>query len=243
MFTSTTRYALTAAAVAAIAASTAAAAVPSAATTTDTTTASTAKPPTVKTSRMDIDGDGRRDTTTLRLTKPTNTRYTYTLETRTARGARASTPVVISDNGEDIDAIWWGAAGLDGTPGAEIVLNPSPVGDGASLRVYRWHKGKLVPQAVPGTRTWRNGGQDWMTVNMPWGIQGYTFYTSRGVRYVVDHDLKPYRSTGKFSGTHTTYRWNTKTATWSKVSTKRAGLVSDAYAQQKYGGVFGVTFR
>ena len=61
-------------------------------------------------------------------------------------------------------------------------------------------------------------------------------------RYVVDHDLVPYRNTGKFSGTHTTYRWNTKTATWSKVSTKRAGLISDAYAQQKYGGVFGVTF-
>lgn len=239
--TSTTAAVLAAAAVVTATAGLAGASSASA-TTAETSAPAAATAPATRTSRMDIDGDGRRDTTTLTLRSLRNDKGTYDLVTKTARGARAATTFVVEGNGGDIDSIWWGAAGLDGTPGAEIVVNPSPMGDSASMRVYRWSNGRLVAQADPGATTWRDARNDWYVLNTPWGIHGYTFSTSRGARYVVEHSLEQYRTTNKYSGTHTTYRWNKSRATWQRVSTKRSGLISSSDAQNRYAGLFGVHF-
>ena len=72
-------------------------------------------------------------------------------------------------------------------------------------------------------------------------VQGYTFSTRHGVRYVVAHDLPAVKYNGPYRGTHTTYRWG-RTG-WVAVSTKSSGTVSAAVAQKKYSGLVGLNWR
>lgn len=194
---------------------------------------------TVRTARVDIDGDGKRDTTTLRLTSYTKGRGFYTLTTRTAKGRTASTKFVVEDNGDNIEYVWGGVAGVDGVRGAEIRVNPSPVGDAAVFEMYTWRKNMLVKLPAPGAP--RSNRYMWVVTNMPWGVQGYTFSTTSRGRFVMKHHLTPYKGkVGRYSGTRTTYRWTSKG--WSTFSVRKTGIVSDATAQKYYAGFHGITF-
>lgn len=204
-----------------------------------------AAPKVLRTSRVDIDGDLRRDTTTLTRTGSVRRGYTYTITTRTARGAKSAVSFRVEDNGADPANVWYGTAGLDGARGAEIVVNESPVGDGQPLTVFTWRRGRLVRENPPAGITTRDG-HFWVLTNMPWLISGYTFTTDRNGRHVTHHRLTPARgknAKGKVSGTHTRYTWSKTRKTWVKTSTRRTGLVSDPYAQRHYAGLFGVTLR
>lgn len=202
-----------------------------------------AAPKVYASTRADIDGDRRADTTTLTRTGSIRRGYVYTITTRTARGARASVSFRVEDNGADATYVWRGTAGLDGARGAEIVVNESPVGDGEGLTVFTWRRGKLVKEIRPGGYSPRDG-DTWMLANMPWLISGYTFTTDRRGRHVTHHELARVRGLkGKVSGTHTTYTWSARRATWVKTSTRRSGLVDDPYAQRHYAGLFGVKLR
>lgn len=204
-------------------------------------TQAAAAAPALKSSRMDVDGDLKRDTTTLTRTGSIRRGYTYTITVRTARGATATKAFRVEDGGENPSYVWEGLAGLDGVRGAEIVVNSSPVGDSVPLTVYTWRGGKLVEQPRPGA-TSRSSDKMWTLVNAPWMISGYTFYTDRSGRHVTAHNLKPAKQKGKVSGTHTTYTWSKRSNTWVRTATRSSGIISDAYAQQKFAGIFGVEF-
>ena len=202
-----------------------------------------AAPKVYASTRADIDGDRRADTTILTRTGSIRRGYLYTITTRTARGARSAVSFRVEDGGADARNVWWGTAGLDGERGNEIVVNDSPVGDGQFLTVFTWRRGALVKEVRPGGRTPR-AGTTWVVANMPWLISGYTFTTDRRGRHVTHHQLAHVRGTkGKVSGTHTTYTWSTSRKTWVKTSTRRSGLVDDPYAQRHYAGLVGVTLR
>lgn len=199
--------------------------------------AAAAKTAPVKTSRADVDGDGRADTTTLTLASTKNGVHRYLLTSRTATGARASLTIPIEDGGEDINAVWLGLAGVDGARGNEVVVNISPVGDGAPLRVYRWDRGRFSSVPAPGAP--RTHKYDWFVSDHPIETHGFTFSTRKGTRYVVKHDLRSKSWTGPYRGTHTTYRWSK--GTWSKVSTKSAGVLKQSVGA-KYAGLSGLTW-
>lgn len=194
------------------------------------------KRPTSVTTRADIDGDGRRDTTTMRLTSVDGETHRYTIETRTARGTRASVPLLVGADDADLEMIWVGAAHLDGKRGAEILVNACQSCDSTQLKVVTWSKGRLAFQAAPGMKG--DNGYFWMVGARPYQVSGYTFSTRRGVRYVVHHDLQPSKR-GTYRGTHTTYRWAKNT--WVKTSTKSSGRVSDSVARQ-YDQLSGVSY-
>lgn len=82
--------------------------------------------------------------------------------------------------------------------------------------------------------------KSWTVAWPPFAAQGFTFSTTRGVRYVVRHDLAGSRSGRAFSGTHTTYRWTGRT--WATVATKKSGILT-AKAAQRYSGFHGLVWR
>ena len=79
----------------------------------------------VKSTRIDVDGDGRADLTTFRQLPTRDGHLRFVLQTTTARGAGATMPVVLTDEGTNIttDDVWVGAAAVDGARGGEIVLD------------------------------------------------------------------------------------------------------------------------
>lgn len=160
------------------------------------------------TSRVDVDGDGRPDTTTFRFVSSNGQRASYQLAMRTARGKTASLRILTDDLADQPASDFWiGATGIDGIRGNEIVLDlVGGVGDATDIRTYAWRNGKivLVPAAGSSAR-WPDWHQMWVQYN---AATGYTFSQDRkGVRYVVKHDVKGSASGRTFTGTKTTYRW------------------------------------
>lgn len=192
----------------------------------------------VKRSRIDIDGDGRADSTTFRKVGFNRGLHRFLLETRTATGRRARMSVTLPDEGTNLttDYVWVGAAGVDGVRGGEVVLDLWTVGDFPDVRVYTFRGGRFVNAPAPGSR--RSG---WMVANHGMLVAGYTFSTVRGTRQVVAHELNGVQYGGPYRGTHTTYRWGR--AGWVRVATRPSGLVPDATAQRHYSGLFGLRWR
>lgn len=181
------------------------------------------------TKRVDIDGDGRADTVTLRLVSARGYTNGYRLSVRTAKGRTASLPVYV-DNTSDPSAkdVWVGVTGVDGVLGNEVMLDlGGGLGDFGWFHTYTWRNGKLVPLAAPGSsRTSRS----WPVTFPPFPVSGWTFSMKGSTRYVVHHQLNPSASGRTYSGTNTTYRWTSKG--WKKVSTAKSGVVSRATAEK-----------
>ncbi len=104
-------------------------------------------------SRADIDGDGRRDTTTFRFVSTDGAKARYRLSVRTARGATASLIVVTDDYfKQPASDFWVGVTGIDGVRGNEIVLDlVGGVGDAADIRSYGWRNGRLANIRAAGS--------------------------------------------------------------------------------------------
>lgn len=183
---------------------------------------------TVVTHRVDIDGDGRADTVTLRLVS-SRERNGYRLAVRTATG-RSSSQVVYADSfpGAPASDLWVGVTGIDGVRGNEIMLDQNAgIGDFPLLLTYTWRKGKLTLLPAPGGSTRFPG---WSLVFPPFRVSGYSFSMKGSTRYVVHHALNPSPSGRTYSGTNTTYRWTAKG--WQRVTTKKSGVVSRATADK-----------
>ena len=76
--------------------------------------------------RVDVDGDLKRDTVRLTSTKVSQDRYTFRITVTTAKGKRAIRDVHVADylDGTLTPAdIWGGTAHLDGVRGAEIMVD------------------------------------------------------------------------------------------------------------------------
>lgn len=178
---------------------------------------------TVVTHRVDIDGDGRKDTVTLRLVSSRGDLNGYRLAVRTAKGRSSSLPVYVDNMNDPTPRdLWVGATGIDGVRGNEVILDlGGGLGDFAWIHTYTWRNGKLTPLAAPNsTRTSRS----WPVTFPPFPVSGWTFSMKGDTRYVVHHQLNASPSGRTYSGTNTTYRWTPKG--WKKVSTAKSGVVS-----------------
>ncbi|GAB97937.1 hypothetical protein KILIM_089_00070 [Kineosphaera limosa NBRC 100340] len=208
-----------------------------------TSRAQAAAPVTV-TSRLDVDGDGRADRTTLAPVRSTSTTITLRLSTRTAAGRNFSTLLTVDhdSSGADARSAWVGAGVVDGARGAEIVLdlNGGVVGDWPRIAVYtvRGEAWRLL--RAPGARADRT---PWATANLEYAKSGYTFSTKRGVRLVTVNRLAPVGddpATGRYHGTRTTYRW--ARGAWAKSATQRVRGVSESQAG-RLSGLNGLSLR
>ncbi len=177
--------------------------------------------------RVDVDGDFKPDTVTLRLMALGYETDRYRLTMRTAKGRTASIDVRAQTDVPVASDIWVGATGIDGVHGNEIVLNLLTVGDASNIRAYAWRGGKIVVVPAAGRPTrWPNWHLMWVQYNQ---ASGWTFSQSRsGIRYVTHHDLKGSSSGRTFTGTNTLYRW--QGSGWRKVSVKRVQMSRQAAA-------------
>lgn len=249
--------AVAAAAVPAALAVPAAASTPSTATTVSTasapSTTSTASAPTAPdaagapplksvTRRVDVDGDGRLDTITVRTIWRRGYDCRFTVTVSPARGAAVTMPVRMPncENHFGADGLWAGSADVDGQPGSEFMLDfGGYMGDFPWLHTYAVRGGKIVALPAPGSS---NRLVSWDVVGpYPFPISGYTFSTRGGVRYVVHHELTPSRSGRTYTGTDTTYRW--AGTSWARVSRAPAKPVSRAAAEKNVWLWHGITWR
>ena len=171
------------------------------------------------TSRADIDGDGRADTTTFRLVPPRGASSSLCrLSVRTATGQRAHLNFRLGYEMQDASDFWMGMTGIDGHRGNEVVLDlVGGIGDATDIRSYAWRDGRLVLVPAAGsTRRWPNWELMWTDFG---AARGYTFSQSGGTRYVTRHDYRQVKGTNRFAGTDTRYRWSG--SGWRKVSTTK----------------------
>lgn len=171
-------------------------------------------------SRVDVDGDGRKDQVGLvqRSSYPQNA--TITVRVRTAKGRTMKA----SHRATWYGSAWHGAAKMDGRAGRELVVGSSAGAHARFFRVLTYRNGKLVTLKAPGgARTW------W--VDSSYSMNGGWFRsTSKGKVYMTSksatrnwsargHDLRIYK-----------YQW--KNGSWKRVSSSRNPRATDksAYA-------------
>ncbi len=202
------------------------------------------------TSRLDVDGDGRADRTTLavaRAGEPSLLR----LSARTAAGRTTSLVVRVADDAQVTQdpqappyqgprSVWTGAGAVDGARGAEVVLDldGSDVADRTQLTVYTMRGGTWRVLRAPGAT---NDRQGWHVGNHEHAKAGYAFSTRAGVRTVVATRLTRAGDVrARFAGTRTTYRW--APTGWTKAGTRRvAGLT--ATRASRLSGLQGLALR
>lgn len=193
------------------------------------------------TKRIDVDGDGRADTVTLRAVLRGGARAGYDLSVRTATGRTDRLRLPVDDLGIDRPAsdFWVGVTGIDGVRGNEVVLDlVGGIGDATDVRSYAWRDGRIVLVPAAGsTARWPN----WQIGIVEFGhVVGYTFGVGpRGVRQVTKHDLTASRSGRTFTGTNTLYRWSRDG--WRRQSARPVSLPRKAASALS--GLHGLTWR
>ena len=183
----------------------------------------------VRTVKIDVDGDGRKDTVKITKVK----KHLYKVAVTTAKKRKASlllTSTIATD--WQIEP-YWGAAKLDKVKGYELLLATGG-SDGYTTAVLTWRKNKLVRQAAPLDRS---STYAWYSLAIPdWGLCGYRFYSKAGKRYVEQYQLFK-MGTPRWEGRLTTSVW--KSTGWTKVKATKVKL-TDKQAKKYTGGFQGV---
>ncbi|MGC4154423.1 MAG: hypothetical protein QM628_15285 [Propionicimonas sp.] len=187
-----------------------------------------AKPKAVGTAKIDVDGDGRKDT--VKVTRLSSTKYKVAVTTAKKKASITITSTIRQDWGEDNP--YWGAAKLDKVKGHELLVLTGG-GDGVSIAALTWRKGKLIRQAAPKARSSKYA---WYSLGTDWGHHGYRFYTKNGKRYVEQYGLFK-MGTPRWEGTIVTSKW---TASGWKQTKKKNVSLTDAQAGKYPGGFVGV---
>lgn len=192
--------------------------------------ATVAAAPVSVTKRIDVDGDRRADRVT--LTHRGGLRYLLTVVP--ARGRTIRVPVWSSLQQD------WGTnplldvGGIDGVRGAEIVLGTSG-GDGVSMVVLTWRRGKLVNLAAPRSRGHVGSAAGWYSLGSETGTAGFRFWTAGGQRKAAAGQFLP-ASAGRSTGVITTSIWTAKG--WREAASQKV-TVPEAVAQA-YTGLNGL---
>lgn len=190
---------------------------------------------------VDIDGDGRKDRVGLRrISVGDPSRYSLTV--RTARGV--SSTVKFSSDWSWVDdpgpAI--GVGIIDGVRGAELAV-PLWTSGGDSLphSVLTWRRGRLVnlraPLPAPGSPITGDSGS-WGVLAVEWGVYGYSFGHSKGVRTATVASLTR-EDSGLWKGRTARSVWTTKG--WKMVATRRVTLTEKVAFS--LAGMRGITYR
>lgn len=187
------------------------------------------KPKVVTTAKVDVDGDGRKDT--VKVSRLTSTKYKVTVTTAKKKTSSLTiTSTIKRDWGED--SPYWGAAQLDKVKGHELLLLTGG-GDGVGIAALTWRSSKLVKQAAPKAR---NSKYAWYSLGIDWGHHGYRFYNKDGKRYVEQYSLFK-MDTPRWEGTIVTSKWTS--AGWKQTKKKDVSL-TNAQAKKYPGGFTGV---
>lgn len=178
--------------------------------------------------RTDVDGDARRDTVALQQVgfDEFEPRFRLCVKTATGKVSTITDTAFTSLNGH---APYYGAAGLDGAPGNEIVLRAGIGAHSQLFHVYSWKGGRLVRQNSPDRRQ-----PEWYIDWAASVIQGYRFYTSRGTRYVVATYGEKSPTAPTFRARQTTFRWSK--GGWARATTRTVTFREDSKTAE---GVFG----
>gem|GEM_PF-613817 len=177
----------------------------------------------VKTVRVDVDGNGKKDLVQLFHHGGNIFRLQVTTDKVTASDEFLS--ALPADGDWSNNLIWYGAASLDGTKGAELIVHTYDADSWENwdtpsrLGVYTWRSGHLVEATAPKapkTQGWHLGTSD------PYGINGYRFFTKSGRRYVEVADLVDRPGNNHWSGKILRSVW--KKRAWVKVSTRTVKL-------------------
>lgn len=165
--------------------------------------------------RADVDGDGKLDTISVAHLGAEK----YRLTVRTATGKTVNAPYALDFMLRPTEKPLYAAVGMDGRPGAEIILRAGSGPHTWWYKVMTWRKGRLAIVNSPDTRTpdWFNDGQ----------AAGWTFYTIRGVRFADRYLLGSPRPAGGggYFGTRTTFRWGADS--WQRVDSKAVSVGRD----------------
>jgi hypothetical protein len=181
---------------------------------------------TLKTLRVDVDGDGRKDKVTVEGL--TSTRYRVHVRTAKGRTAHKTVTVKASSGGTD----WYGAARLDGAKGYELVMTAGGEEEASWYNVLTWRKGRLVLEAAPKSPA----GSGWGIYGNGASFSGYRFFTSKGHRFVDAADLTSLVS--GTDGTITRSVW--RSGKWRTVSTRTVSMTNEE--ADTYFGFQNVTF-
>ena len=172
--------------------------------------------------RADVDGDGRRDRTSITPTTRGG-RKAQVLRTVTARGEVAH--VTVPTPWLYGESAWFGAAFLDGRPGAELVLRTGYGAHTQYFGVYGWERGRLAARQDPSTRS-----TQWSTDGALSVTKGYAVGRSGGAMTLAATEYHANDGWTAMVGTRSTFRWSK--GAWRKAGTVtlRAGLNSPALA-------------
>lgn len=187
------------------------------------------KPKVVQKVKIDVDGDGRKDTVTVTRISSRS----YKVAVTTARKKTSSitlTSTIKQDWGEDNP--YWGAARLDPVKGYELLIATSG-GDGWNTTVLTWRKGKLVRQAAPQPR---DSKYAWYSLANGWGRAGHRFFTKGSTRYVEQFFLE--QDGSRWKGGVVTSKWTG--SGWKKTSAKKVSLTASQAKKYGQGGFVGV---
>lgn len=164
--------------------------------------------------RVDVDGDARRDTVTLQQVGFDEYEPQHRLCVATATG-KVSSVVDTAFAALGSYPAYYGAAGLDGDPGNEIVLRAGLGAHSELFHVYAWRGGRLVRQNSPDMRQ-----PEWYIDLAASVVEGYRFSTSRGTRYVVATYGEKRPGAATFKARQTTFQW--KKGGWVRTSARTA---------------------
>ncbi len=174
--------------------------------------------------RVDVDGDGHRDTVAL-------------VRRGGGEGRRGSVTVRVAVSADRVvrlrlpldnwtGPVWQGAAALDARPGQDLLVGRQM---GASAQFYQsvtWRHGRLVPLDAPGPSRWWSVGRSATVIG---GWLRHASDPAGVIRWRVATAAAP----GTYLGQVTTYRW--RAGAWHQLRVRVVAPLSPARAA-RWGG-------
>lgn len=164
--------------------------------------------------RVDVDGDRKVDTVSITPGRGSSTHVVRVVTARkTAAQTTLKTPWLMGQKA------WFGAAAVDGAPGAELVVRTGFGAHTSLFNVLSWRSGKLVAQKDPSTRS-----TQWSTDGAASISQGYRTWTKGGATMLTTSTYLR-EDTGRrdhFVGSVDTFRW--QRGRWAPVTSRQIRL-------------------
>lgn len=170
--------------------------------------------------RVDVDGDGRRDTVTL---TPIRADGDPAVKVSVTTARRATSSLVVGTPWLYGNPAWHGAADLDGARGAELVLHSGFGAHTQFWRVLTWRDGRLVSESDPSS-----GDDTWITDGALSISKGYRVEEHHGRRTLVasTYERNGWGRRATMSGTVTTFTW--RRGDWRETSTTTSTVRANA---------------